>query len=143
MTQVERIRKILLAGGSLTQRSALMDFGIMALPRRIADLKELGFPVHTEMKTNPNTGQRFAQYTMRKKVLSVDEFLPGGVYQISNVKNNVFHPQLYDASKGYIVGTGSSRQDVAVVRMSGVPQFIIQDNFDDQDFDVEYVGGLA
>ena len=37
-TLLNHLRK----GKTLTQRSALMDFGVMALPRRMADLKEAG-----------------------------------------------------------------------------------------------------
>jgi hypothetical protein len=48
--------------GTVTQRSALMDHGIMALPRRIADLKEAGYPIEKVMKRNPHTGQRYASY---------------------------------------------------------------------------------
>lgn len=48
--------------GHITQRAALDDYGIMALPRRIRDLKELGFEVRTERRKNPGTGQRYVRY---------------------------------------------------------------------------------
>ncbi|WP_095210291.1 helix-turn-helix domain-containing protein [Endozoicomonas ascidiicola] len=53
-------------GRTLTQRSALMDFGVMALPRRISDLKEAGYTVHSVMEKNTLTGQRYARYSLTK-----------------------------------------------------------------------------
>lgn len=53
-------------GHTVTQRSALMDFGVMALPRRIADLKEAGFNIESVMEKNTLTGQRYARYTLVK-----------------------------------------------------------------------------
>lgn len=53
-------------GHTITQRSALMDFGIMALPRRIADLKEAGYGVVGVMETNSLTGQRYKRYSLAK-----------------------------------------------------------------------------
>jgi hypothetical protein len=52
-------------GHSITQRSALMDFGVMALPRRIADLKECGHNIVTVMEHNKLTGQRYARYSLK------------------------------------------------------------------------------
>lgn len=51
-------------GWSLTQRSALMDFGVMALPRRIADLKERGYRILSQLEVNKLTGQRYARYSL-------------------------------------------------------------------------------
>lgn len=62
--QCQRILRVLKAGHTITQRSALMDFGIMALPRRIADLKEAGYAITSTMQKSPLTGQRYAQYTL-------------------------------------------------------------------------------
>lgn len=47
---------------AITQRTALMDHGVMALPRRIADLKEAGYQIESVMKKHPVTGQRYASY---------------------------------------------------------------------------------
>lgn len=47
---------------NITQRQALMDHSIMALPRRVADLKEAGYNIEKVMKANPHTGQRYASY---------------------------------------------------------------------------------
>jgi len=52
------------AHGSLTQRSALIDLGVAALPRRIADLKEAGYPINTTRMKNKITGQRFVRYAL-------------------------------------------------------------------------------
>jgi hypothetical protein len=65
-TQLELILTHLLDGNTLTQRSALMDFAVMALPRRIADLKERGIEISTVMEENSLTGQRYARYFMRR-----------------------------------------------------------------------------
>lgn len=59
-TLLEHLKK----GRTLTQRSALMDFGVMALPRRIADLKEAGYDVSSTMECNTLTGQRYARYKL-------------------------------------------------------------------------------
>lgn len=48
--------------GYITPRAAIDDYGIMALPRRIKDLKELGFDIKTERRQNPATGQRYVRY---------------------------------------------------------------------------------
>ena len=62
--QCQTILKHLRKGHTVTQRSALMDFGVMALPRRIADLKEAGYKVHSVMEKNTLTGQRYARYSL-------------------------------------------------------------------------------
>jgi hypothetical protein len=48
--------------GYITARGALIDYGIAALPRRIADLTELGYEVRKENRTHPATGQRYVRY---------------------------------------------------------------------------------
>ncbi|MFA7168909.1 MAG: helix-turn-helix domain-containing protein [Sphaerochaetaceae bacterium] len=63
-TQCSLILNHLRKGHSITQRSALMDFGVMALPRRIADLKEKGYRIKTVMEHNKLTGQRYARYSL-------------------------------------------------------------------------------
>ncbi|MEY9719253.1 hypothetical protein ABIA22_001743 [Sinorhizobium fredii] len=47
--------------GAITQMEAQGVLRCRALPRRIADLKELGHQIVREMKTDP-TGQRYARY---------------------------------------------------------------------------------
>jgi hypothetical protein len=141
MTQVAKIRQILLSDGSLTQRSALLDYGIMALPRRIADLKDQGFPVKSEMETNPNTGQRFARYTFDKEITHVTQMKPGAVYKAHNSKMLPFAPEWIRASKGFF------RFDLlyygaAVVSMAGVKQVFSQEWLDHGNFKITYVGGI-
>lgn len=54
-------------GNTITQRSALLDFGVMALPRRISDLKEHhGINITSTMEHNKLTGQRYARYSLNK-----------------------------------------------------------------------------
>lgn len=48
--------------GYITGRAAIMDYGIAALPRRIADLGEMGYGVRTERCKHPATGQRYVRY---------------------------------------------------------------------------------
>jgi len=141
MTQVEKIRQVLLSGGSLTQRSALMDYGIMALPRRIADLKAQGFPVKSEMKTNPNTSQRFAQYTFDKEVTHINQLKPGAIYRVHNIKRLPFAPSRIRTSKGFFRFDRLSN-DLAVVSMAGVKQVFLQERLDYVDFKITYVGGI-
>jgi hypothetical protein len=51
--------------GYITQRAAINDYGIMALPRRMKDLAELGYIVEPEARKNPATGQRYVRYYVR------------------------------------------------------------------------------
>ena len=39
----------------------------MALPRRIRDLKDLGYPITSAMETNKLTGQRYARYSLEAR----------------------------------------------------------------------------
>lgn len=64
--QCAMIAHQLIEGKSITQRSALMDFGVMALPRRIADLKERGWEIGRKVESNKHTGQRFARYFLKQ-----------------------------------------------------------------------------
>lgn len=48
--------------GYITGRAAMLDYNIMALPRRISDLEEAGYTVRREEKQNPATGQRYVRY---------------------------------------------------------------------------------
>jgi hypothetical protein len=51
-------------GHSVTQRSALIDFGIAALPRRIADLKVHGYRISSKIERNTKTNRNYARYTL-------------------------------------------------------------------------------
>lgn len=48
--------------GHITARSALLDYGIMSLSRRMCDLKGAGYKVRSETTTHPATGQKYARY---------------------------------------------------------------------------------
>ena len=39
----------------------------MALPRRISDLKEMGYPISSEIEINNLTGQRYARYSLKTR----------------------------------------------------------------------------
>lgn len=58
------VLKHLQQGNTITMRSALMDFGVMSLSRRIADLKEQGHNITSVLENNKLTGQRYARYTL-------------------------------------------------------------------------------
>lgn len=143
MSQVNVIRKQLLKGNTLTQRSALMDFGIMALPRRIRDLKETGFPVKTEMRVNPQTGQRYAAYSMDRDITSLSQLRAGRVYRVHSVNLNVFNAALFREADGYFTALrdGQPGDHNALVSMAGHPQMIIESNLTDNDFKISYEGG--
>jgi len=51
--------------GSISSVEAAAVYRIRHLPRRIADLKDGGVPIITEMKRDP-TGQRYARYYLEK-----------------------------------------------------------------------------
>lgn len=64
MTQEQQILKHLRTAGSITQREALMDHGVQSLTRRITELRERGFNIHSSMRKHPMTGQRYCRYVL-------------------------------------------------------------------------------
>ena len=48
--------------GYITPRSAIDDYGIMSLARRINDLEALGYKVERQTRKHPATGQRYTRY---------------------------------------------------------------------------------
>lgn len=48
--------------GYITPRSAIDDYSIMSLSRRINDLEALGYEVRRENRKHPATGQRYTRY---------------------------------------------------------------------------------
>lgn len=65
--QCKLILEHLKQGNTITQRSALLDFGVMSLPRRIADLKQHhNINIKSTMEHNKITGQRYARYSLEK-----------------------------------------------------------------------------
>lgn len=53
-TQNDRILDYIAKFGSITQLEALQDLGIMRLASRISDLKNMGYPIISEMETVKN-----------------------------------------------------------------------------------------
>lgn len=62
--QGRRLMSYLQQGYSITIRSAMMDFGIYALSKRISELRAQGFPIVAEREKNPATGQRYHRYSL-------------------------------------------------------------------------------
>jgi hypothetical protein len=58
----------LLNKGSITNVEAQALYRCRALPRRIADLKELGVPISSVLKKDA-TGQRYARYELNTEEL--------------------------------------------------------------------------
>ena len=67
MTQSQRILEHLQQYGSITQRDAIDNYGIMRLASRVNDLRREGHPIVTEVVTGKNRyGEptRWARYRM-------------------------------------------------------------------------------
>ena len=60
--QLNIIMKHLETTGSITNREAIVEYNIMALPRRIKDLEEFGVKFNRVKKSHPVTGQRYTRY---------------------------------------------------------------------------------
>ena len=54
----------MLTGHSITQMDALNLFGCLRLGARIADIKGMGYLVHTEIVHDRRTGKRYASYSL-------------------------------------------------------------------------------
>lgn len=63
-SQKDRILDYLMEGHSLTPLEALNLFGCFRLGARIADIKGMGYLVHTEMVHDRRTGKRYASYSL-------------------------------------------------------------------------------
>ena len=61
--QAIKLLQHLKSNKNITQRSALIDLGIMSLGKRISDLRQAGYKITTDMLKNKFTGQRFGRYT--------------------------------------------------------------------------------
>jgi hypothetical protein len=64
MTQLQQLLKHLRTAGSITQREAIMDHSIQSLTRRITELRDRGFNIHSVPKLHPVTGQRYCRYVL-------------------------------------------------------------------------------
>lgn len=62
--QRAQILKHLREAGSITQRSAIMDYSIQSLTKRISELRKQGFNITDEVKVHPTTRQRYKQYSL-------------------------------------------------------------------------------
>ena len=60
--QLDIIMKHLETVGSITNREAIVEYNIMALPRRIKDLEEFGVKFSRVKKAHPVTNQRYTRY---------------------------------------------------------------------------------
>lgn len=70
MKQTEKVLKYMQDFGSINPLQALNDLGIMRLASRIHDLKDMGYPIHKEMKTAKNRyGEpvHYAEYSLKEK----------------------------------------------------------------------------
>lgn len=63
MSQRNVLIRHLLKKNTITNREAIAEHRIMALPRRIADLEEMGVEFKRHHCTNAVTGQRYVRYT--------------------------------------------------------------------------------
>jgi hypothetical protein len=63
MSQTNKILNHLQKVGSITFLEAWTLYSVRSLPRRIADLKELGYEIVGVMKTDIN-GQRYMKYSL-------------------------------------------------------------------------------
>lgn len=59
--QAKQVLEHLLAEGTLTGAEAATVYKIRHLPRRIADLREAGWPIARELRKD-RAGQRYARY---------------------------------------------------------------------------------
>lgn len=48
--------------GYISGRTALLDYGIVSLSRRINDLEAIGYVVTRQRRQHPATGQRYVRY---------------------------------------------------------------------------------
>lgn len=62
--QGRKILKHIQRAGNITADAAITYYRIMALPRRISDLEELGFEFQRDLKIHPTTGQRYTSYSL-------------------------------------------------------------------------------
>lgn len=64
-TQRDRVLEHLNKFGELTTREAVIDLGIMCLPKRIEELRKSGVPISTTYRTSPN-GARYGVYKIEE-----------------------------------------------------------------------------
>lgn len=62
-TQRDRVLEWLYKHGELTTREAVIELGIMSLPKRIEELRKLGHDIKTDYRTTAN-GARYGVYSL-------------------------------------------------------------------------------
>jgi hypothetical protein len=65
-SQLNRIKKHLQAGKSISPMIALREFGCLRLAARISDLKEQGMRIKTVMIYNASPAYKYAKYSLQK-----------------------------------------------------------------------------
>ena len=65
-TQRDRVLEWLYRHGELTTRDAVVELGIMSLPKRIEELRKSGHAIKTEYRTSKN-GARYGVYSFADK----------------------------------------------------------------------------
>ena len=64
MKQTDAVYAYMEQHGSIDPLRAFTDLGILRLGARIWDLKAAGVPIRREIRTNPETGKRWAEYSL-------------------------------------------------------------------------------
>lgn len=62
-TQRDRVLEWLYKHGELTTREAVIELGIMSLPKRIEELRKSGHAIKTDYRTSAN-GARYGVYSL-------------------------------------------------------------------------------
>ena len=62
MKQADMVKEYMEIHGSIDPLRAFTELGILRLGARIWDLKAAGVPIRREIRTNPETGKRWAEY---------------------------------------------------------------------------------
>lgn len=60
--QAERMIDYIREKGYITQRTAALDLGVQSFTRRISDIREMGYVLRLEPRTNPSTGAEYNRY---------------------------------------------------------------------------------
>lgn len=66
-TQVSKVLRYLKRHKTITPREALMDLGVYRLSAVVHTLRNRGWNIGTERKTNPDTGNLYASYRLGVK----------------------------------------------------------------------------
>lgn len=65
MTQAEKLLAHIQKTGSITQREAMIDYGVQSFHRRLTDIKDAGYELVAVKKHHPTTGQVYSRYYIR------------------------------------------------------------------------------